>query len=97
MKDLTGTFKQIDWANSIRRDFVESCEKSIANFAPDFPAYLSAAEKNEKLRTTEVLANRKAQQEKFAALLVAAEDKTTAKFWIENRSDLAAALTKGAK
>lgn len=97
MNDLTGTYKQVIWANDIRRVFVENCEKSIKNFAPDAPAYLAAAEKNEKLRSPEVLANRKAQQDKFAALLAAAEGKKAAKFWIENRADLAAALSKGAK
>ncbi len=94
MKDLTGSFKQVEWANSIRREFLHTCTTSASSFASDNAAYLRAAEKNESLRTPETIARRAAQHEHFAALIVAAESKTTAKFWIENRNNLPAALIK---
>lgn len=92
MKDLKGSFKQVEWANSIRREFVERCAAQAASSSADSAAYLAAAEKNEALRSPEVVARRLAMHKKFAALVAAAESKTSAKFWIENRNNLEGAL-----
>lgn len=82
MKNLKGTEKQIEWAENIRKEFLDLANNLLdLTKAEDYKAWL-----NKRYDTTE--------EADFIELLETLKQNDSSKFWIENRYDFEDAQSK---